>query len=128
MKSQNKHLQVRLQLMQLLAENPRLSQREMSRKMGVALGSVNNCLSRLIDKGFVKPENFKHPDNRLRYAYMLTPVGLEEKLRLTILFLRHRLEEYAEIKAQIRELSQDLARQNPSLLDTMNLTHEILEE
>ena len=50
----------RLQLLRLLAENPRRSQRELSRHMGVALGSVNYCLTGLIDKGYIKLENFRH--------------------------------------------------------------------
>jgi len=127
MKKQNYNLQIRLQLLQLLAENPRLSQREMSRKMGVALGSINYCLSGLVDKGCVKLENFKQSDNRIRYAYVLTPTGFEEKLRLTILFLKHRLQEYARIKTQIRDLSREVARQDPALLDSLNLTQEIVD-
>jgi EPS-associated MarR family transcriptional regulator len=121
MKKQNYNLQIRLQLLQLLAENPRLSQREMSREMGVALGSINYCLSGLVDKGCVKLENFKQADNRIRYAYFLTPVGFEEKLRLTILFLKHRLKEYARIKTQIRDLSRELARTDPTLLEDLDL-------
>lgn len=93
-----KYDNIRLQLFQLLAENPRRSQRELSRSMGIALGSVNYCLSGLIDKGYVKLKNFKRADNRMAYAYMLTPAGLDEKLRLTYRFLERRLKEYTEIR------------------------------
>jgi len=103
-----------------LAENPHRSQRELSRSIGVALGSVNYCLSSLIDKGYVKLENFKKSDNRKAYAYMLTPAGLEQKLHLTYRFLKRRIGEYAEIKAQIKELTTDLADQAPDLLEKLN--------
>ena len=110
----------RLQLLRLLAENPRRSQRELSRHMGVALGSVNYCLTGLIDKGYIKLENFRHADNRLAYAYNLTPAGIEAKLHLTYRFLKRRLKEYAEIKAQIQTLGTELADQNPELLSDLD--------
>ena len=88
--------------------------------MGVALGSVNYCLTSLIDKGYVKLKNFKRADNRKVYAYMLTPAGLDEKLHLTYRFLKRRIGEYAEIKAQIKELTTDLADQAPDLLKKLN--------
>ena len=115
-----KHDNIHLQLLKLLAENPHRSQRELSRSMGVALGSVNYCLTSLIDKGYVKLENFKKSDKRKAYAYMLTPAGLEEKLHLTYRFLKRRIGEYAEIKAQIKELTTDLADQAPDLLKKLN--------
>ena len=111
----------RLQLLRLLAENPRRSQRELSRHMGVALGSVNYCLTGLIDKGYIKLENFRHADNRLAYAYNLTPAGIEAKLQLTYRFLKRRLKEYTEIKAQIQTLGIELADQNPELLRDLDL-------
>jgi len=88
--------------------------------MGVALGSVNYCLSSLIDKGYVKLKNFKRADNRKAYAYMLTPAGLDEKLHLTYRFLKRRIGEYAEIKAQIKELTTDLADLAPALLEKLD--------
>ena len=110
----------RLQLLRLLAENPRRSQRELSRLMGVALGSVNYCLTGLIDKGYIKLENFRHADNRLAYGYHLTPAGIQAKLNLTYRFLKRRLKEYTEIKAQIQTLSTELADQNPELLSDLD--------
>jgi EPS-associated MarR family transcriptional regulator len=120
-KNQTPNLHIRLQLMQLLAENPRLSQREMSRKMGVALGSINYCLSGLVEKGFIKLESFKGATNHLRYAYILTPSGIEEKMRMTVHFLKRRLKEYEEIRTQIQDLSRDVARADPTLLDDLDL-------
>ena len=89
--------------------------------MGVALGSVNYCLTALIDKGYIKLENFRHADNRLAYAYNLTPAGIEAKLQLTYRFLKRRLKEYTEIKAQIQTLGTELADQNPELLRDLDL-------
>jgi EPS-associated MarR family transcriptional regulator len=115
-------LHIHLQLLQLLAQDPHMSQRDLSRNMGVALGRVNYCLSGLKEKGFIKLENFKGAANQLRYAYILTPSGFEEKLRLTVRFLKRRLKEYEEIKTQIRSLSRDVAQADPTLLEDLELT------
>ena len=114
--SDDPNLSIRLQLLQLLSGNPRLSQRELSREMGVALGKINYCLNALVTKGSIKLENFRGANNRMRYAYMLTPSGLEEKARLTLRFLKHRLREYHDIKAEIQHLCQELEQADPELL------------
>jgi EPS-associated MarR family transcriptional regulator len=112
-------LHIQFQLLQLLAENPCMSQRDLSRKMGVALGRVNYCLTGLKEKGFIKLENFKGSTHHIRYAYILTPSGFEEKLRLTVRFLKRRLKEYEEIKTQIRRLTREVAQTDPTLLKNL---------
>ena len=64
-------------LSEISGEEP-LSQRELSRRLGIAVGLVNSYLKNLVAKGFVRVKNF--PSNR--YAYLLTPQGLAEKSRL----------------------------------------------
>jgi EPS-associated MarR family transcriptional regulator len=87
----------------------------------VALGRVNYCLTGLKEKGFIKLENFKGSPSHLRYAYILTPSGFEEKLRLTVRFLKRRLKEYEDIKTQIQDLTRDVAQTDPTLLKDLNL-------
>jgi len=64
-------------LLEICGEEP-LSQRELSRRLGIAVGLVNSYLKNLVSKGFVRVKNF--PSNR--YAYLLTPQGISEKSRL----------------------------------------------
>jgi predicted transcriptional regulator len=66
-----------LLLSEITGEEP-LSQRELSRRLGIAVGLVNSYLKNLVSKGFVRVKNFP----RNRYAYLLTPQGLAEKSRL----------------------------------------------
>lgn len=66
-----------LLLSEITGEEP-LSQREISRRLGVAVGLVNSYLKNLVSKGFVRVKNY--PSNR--YAYLLTPQGVAEKSRL----------------------------------------------
>lgn len=63
-----------------LTDEPAASQRNLAQRFGVSLGKVNYCLRALVDKGLIKANNFKRSDNKLAYAYVLTPVGLEEKV------------------------------------------------
>lgn len=66
-----------LLLSEIAGEEP-LSQREISRRLGIAVGLVNSYLKNLVSKGFVRVKDFP----RNRYAYLLTPQGFAEKSRL----------------------------------------------
>lgn len=95
-------------LLKLIEANPEISQRDLARKMGVSLGKANYCLRALVNKGFVKFENFRRSDNKLAYMYHLTPLGLEEKARLTLCFLRIKEAEYKMIKEEISRLRREV--------------------
>lgn len=97
-------------LLRRLSENPLLSQRDLAKQMGVSLGRVNYCLKALIEKGEVKADNFYHSDHKLRYAYVLTPKGLETRGRLTMRFLKRKLEEYDALSAEIEQLRADVEK------------------
>jgi EPS-associated MarR family transcriptional regulator len=88
---------------------PAASQRDLARRTGISLGAVNYCLRALGEKGLVKVRNFRASDNKLRYAYVLTPTGLEAKSRLTARFLRRKLAEYEKLQAEIAALEAELA-------------------
>lgn len=92
--------------MRALHESPDLSQREIASKLGMSLGGLNYCLNALIDKGFIKLENFSHSKHKLKYVYILTPSGLAEKVVMTGSFLKRKLDEYEVIKAEIEYLKR----------------------
>ena len=91
-------------LMQLLHENPHMSQREMAKALGISFGGINYCLNALIEKGLVKIHNFSQNQNKFGYAYLLTPSGISEKAVLTGSFLKRKLEEYEALKVEIEAL------------------------
>ena len=98
----------RLEILKLLDAQPQMSQRDLAQAMGVSLGKANYCLKALMEKGLVKFGNFrKNPDKR-EYAYLLTPAGLEEKTRITMAFLRRKVEEYEALEKEIEQLRGDL--------------------
>ncbi|UUZ71765.1 MarR family EPS-associated transcriptional regulator [Polaromonas sp. P1(28)-8] len=93
-------------LCQLIHE-PAASQRGLAERLGVSLGKVNYCLRALVDKGLVKANNFRRSDNKLAYAYVLTPAGLEEKRRLTQAFLQRKLTEFEVLQQEIEALRHE---------------------
>ena len=96
-------------LLKLLEAEPHLSQREIAQKMGVSLGKTNYCLKALIDKGFIKFKNFYKNQKKSAYIYLLTPKGLEEKTQVTYRFLQRKIEEYENIKVEIKNLKGEAA-------------------
>ncbi|MCB1144793.1 MAG: MarR family EPS-associated transcriptional regulator [Leptospiraceae bacterium] len=96
--------EIRHKILKLLYNNPSLTQRELSEELGLSLGQVNYCLKAVIDKGWIKVKNFKNSQNKLAYSYLLTPSGIEEKIRLTFEYYKIKKKEYEEIKSEIEEL------------------------
>ena len=96
--------QRQLDAMRLLETNPEMTQRELAEALGVSLGAANYCLKALAQKGWLKLENFQNNPNKLGYLYLLTPLGLTAKTRLTARFLQRKLAEYEALKAEIEEL------------------------
>ena len=94
-------------LLKTLEENPGLSQRDMAKRLGVSLGKVNFCLKALVEKGSVKMNNFRNSDNKPAYIYLLTPSGVDQKARMTVVFLQNKVREYERLRAEIKELKQE---------------------
>ena len=97
-----------LQALRVLERNPEMSQRELSKELGVSLGKAHYILSSLIEVGLVKADNFRRSDNKLGYAYLLTPQGIAEKAAVTARFLARKRREYIEIEQQIADLTREV--------------------
>src|SRR5512142_1891003 len=94
-------------LLKTLEDNPSLSQRDLAKRLGISLGKVNFCLNALIQKGCLKVNNFRNNDNKLAYAYLLTPRGVEQKARMTVEFLQIKVREYERLRTEIEELKRE---------------------
>lgn len=94
-------------LLKTLEDNPSLSQRDLAKRLGISLGKVNFCLNALVAKGSLKINNFRNSGNKLAYAYLLTPHGIEEKACMTVHFLRYKMQEYEALRAEIEELQRE---------------------
>jgi EPS-associated MarR family transcriptional regulator len=93
--------------MRLLNTRPEVSQREVASSLGMSLGKANYCLRALMDKGFVKVENYRKSTNKLAYFYLLTPSGIARKADLTRQFLALKVREYEDLRAEIEQLRQE---------------------
>jgi EPS-associated MarR family transcriptional regulator len=101
--------EISYRLFKLIEEDPDISQRELAKEMGISLGKTNYCLKSLMDKGWLKARNFKNSNNKIAYAYVLTPRGLSEKAKITSRFLKRKLDEYERIKGEIEQLQQEVS-------------------
>lgn len=95
-------------VLRILKENPDLTQRELAEKLGVSVGSLNYCLKALIEKGWIKMQNFSQSKNKFGYVYILTPKGISEKAALTSNFLKRKLSEHEALKLEIESLNLEL--------------------
>lgn len=90
-----------------LAKDGTLSQRELSKKMGLSLGRVNYLVNALLEKGYIKARRFKNSKNKIGYMYILTPKGISEKFMQTQSFLLRKSQEYANLKREIEILRKE---------------------
>jgi EPS-associated MarR family transcriptional regulator len=104
-----------LQVLRLLQTNPRVNQRGLADALGISLGKTNYCLKALMSKGLIKVQNFRSSDNKLAYAYLLTPAGIAEKANLTARFLKRKVSEYEALNHEIEQLRQELESSAVSL-------------
>lgn len=96
-------------VMRLLEVNPDLSQRELASLLGVSVGGLNYCLKALVQKGWVKVQNFSNSKNKFGYVYLLTPSGVLEKADLTGHFLQRKMDEYEALRREIESLKAEVA-------------------
>ena len=100
--------ELRLKVLRALETNPELSQRQLAAELGVSLGGVNYALKALVERGFVKADNFRKSGNKVAYLYVLTPRGVAEKASLATAFLGRKLEEYEVLRREIEALKGEV--------------------
>ncbi len=91
------------ELLRKIQKNPQSSQRQLAEDLGFSLGKLNYCLKALQEKGLVKLQNFKKNPKKINYFYVLTPEGITEKTKLTINFMKRKMNEYDELKKELDE-------------------------
>ena len=104
--------ELRLRVLRALEANPELSQRQLAAELGVSLGGVNYALKALVERGFVKADNFRKSGNKVAYLYVLTPRGVAEKTSLATAFLGRKLEEYEVLRQEIEALKAEVSSGN----------------
>ena len=98
----------KFQILQSLERDSCPTQRQLSNDLGVSLGKINYCLKSLIEKGFIKVNNFRNSKNKIQYSYLLTPKGIEEKSKVTLDFINIKTQEYDTLKQEAKNIDRDL--------------------
>jgi DNA-binding MarR family transcriptional regulator len=93
-----------LQILNELSDNGSVTQRDLSNRLGVALGLVNSYIKNLVSKGYVKVRSV--PPRR--YAYFITPKGFAEKTRLTYHLLQNYTRIYRQARIGLKKLFDEL--------------------
>ncbi len=111
--------EIQLKVLRRLQQTPEVSQRVLAKELGISLGSINFCFQALVEKGWVKMQNFSQSKNKLRYAYLLTPTGVAEKSKLTTEFMRRKVAEYEALQLEIEILKSEI-----SIEKDLNVEHQ----
>jgi len=97
-----------LRILKIVSDEPSISQRQLAVRLGISLGKTNFLIKSLLEKGLIKASNFKRSENKLQYAYLLTPRGFIEKIRLARAYLARKEAEYEALQAEIRVLKREM--------------------
>ena len=90
-----------LDLMHIIECDSNSSQRQIAQKTGLSIGKVNYCLKALVDIGYIKIDNFNKSNQKINYAYILTPKGIQEKAAITKQFIIKKKQEYDKLNSYI---------------------------
>ena len=100
--------------LKVLQESPGVSQRTLAKEAGINVSTINFCLKALVQKGWIKMDNFSKNPDKLSYAYLLTPNGVAEKAALTKRFIHRKMAEYERLREEIEALQLEADPRGPS--------------
>lgn len=100
--------EIQFEVLRRLHQTPEVSQRTLARELGISLGSINFCFQALVEKGWIKMQSFSQSKHKLRYAYLLTPAGVDKKSKLTAEFLKRKMAEYEALQQEIEFLKAEI--------------------
>jgi DNA-binding MarR family transcriptional regulator len=89
-----------------LTEKPEARQVDLAARLGVAVGTINWHLKRLVAKGYIKVQRI----GRWRWGYLLTPKGVAEKARLTVSYVHISMNLYREVRGQCSAFLQQVMK------------------
>ena len=98
----NKDKEDHFEVLRKIDQKPNSTQRELAEELGFSLGKLNYCLKALQSKGLVKIKNFQKKKDKISYIqYVITPKGIAERTKLTVNFMKRKMEEYDELKEEL---------------------------
>jgi len=92
-----------LNVLRKIKNRPESSQRELAEELGFSLGKLNYCIKALKTKGLIKINNFTKNPQKINYIYVLTPKGISTKTKMSINFMKKKMQEYDELKKELKD-------------------------
>ncbi|MFZ0532147.1 MAG: winged helix-turn-helix transcriptional regulator [Anaerolineales bacterium] len=93
-------------LLEKIENDPNVTQASLATQLGVAVGTVNWHLKRMIAKGYVKVKRAE----RRKLRYIITPEGITFRAHLTIDYIEQSFLLYRNIRKRVRELLAEVKR------------------
>lgn len=93
-----------LELLEEIERDPDISQASLADQLGVAVGTVNWHLKRMVAKGYVKVKRAQ----RRKLRYIITPEGLAFRARLTVNYVEQSMRLYRRVRLRVRELLSEI--------------------
>jgi DNA-binding MarR family transcriptional regulator len=91
-------------LLEQIESDPDISQASLASQLGVAVGTVNWHLKRLVSKGYVKVKRAQ----RRKLRYLITPQGITRRARLTVNYVEHSMQLYRKTRLRVQQLLTDV--------------------
>lgn len=96
-----------LQILEQIEANPDVTQANLADELGVAIGTVNFVVKRLVKKGYIRVKQLQ----RRRLKYIITPAGIALRTRLALDSLNYSMRLYRETREQAKQLVSRVVRQ-----------------
>jgi len=90
------------EILRKISKKQTSNQRKLAEELNFSLGKLNYCLKELNQKGLIKIKKFIKNPKKSTYLYVLTPAGIASKTKITIYFMKRKLQEYKELKNEIK--------------------------
>ena len=93
-----------LNVLRKIKNGTNVTQRKLAKDLDFSLGKLNYVLKALQKKGFVKLENLQKQSDKIKYLrYVITPKGISERTKLTLSFMKRKMQEYEELKMEMED-------------------------
>ena len=96
-------IQDEFEILRKIYKDKNSTQRKLSIKLGFSLGKLNYCLKKLKEHGLIRIKRFNDSKNKLSYMYVLTPRGMQERTKLTVNYMKQKMNEYDELKKELNK-------------------------
>lgn len=101
-----------INILNILETDDSLSQREISRRANISLGTVNALISQCIRTGLVKVKKL----NSRNIRYMLTPEGMKELTRKSMAYIKRSYQAILEVEQKVRELAEEKTGEGKNII------------